>query len=303
VAMRDDPREAGLYVRQTDPASETGWDAARQLVQQNAADLLNLILDRGTGPVPIDYWNASGRLWPWFFLPFAIIGAGASIWRGLRSRRHLPAAWVPLVIGLGLTLPLLLTSRVHVGRLLPALPLALLLVAAGAWVVVSWVDTVTRQTGANSVARIVAIVLAGSILFSAASAAAAEMATILTPTRERLTADVLAAWQEDARERGGAVLVENPALGDEIERVHAATYRLDLDHDYRFVDLKAQPRPQPIDPRPPLLWHGALPALESASITEPCGRLWFVAPEINDAFMAAWHATGCTGAPDSVILP
>src|SRR4051794_41556867 len=25
------------------------------------------------------------------------------------------------------------------------------------------------------------------------------------------------------------------------------------------------------------------------SITEPCGRLWFVAPEINDDFMAAWY--------------
>ena len=210
---------------------------------------------------------------------------------------------MPLVIGLGLTLPLLLTSRVHVGRLLPALPLALLLVAAGAWVVAGWVDTVARRTGATGVARIAASVLAGAILFSAASAAAAEMATTLAPTRERLTAEVLADWQEDARERGGAVLVENPELGDEIERVHAATYRLDLDQAYRFVDLQEQPRPQPSDARPTLLWHGALPALASASIAEPCDRLWFVAPEINDDFMTAWHATGCTGAPDSVILP
>ena len=94
-----------------------------------------------------------------------------------------------------------------------------------------------------------------------------------------------------------------PTLGDEIERVHAATYRLDLNQVYRFVDLQESRCPAANDPRPPLFWHGALPALKSASITEPCDRLWFVAPEINDDFVAAWHAAGCTGVPDSVILP
>ena len=71
---------------------------------------------------------------------------------------------MPLAIGLGLTLPLLLTSRVHVGRLLPALPLALLLVAAGAWVVAGWIDTLARRAGAAGAARLVAIVLAGAML-------------------------------------------------------------------------------------------------------------------------------------------
>jgi hypothetical protein len=299
--MRSDPAEAGLYVRDVETTSGAGWELARKLVQQNATDLMNLLLDRGTGPVPIDYWNASGRLWPWFFLPFAVIGVGASLWNGLRSRQPY-VAWVPLAITVGFTLPLLLTSRVHVGRLLPVLPLALLLVAAGAWTVAGWIDVVARRAGATGAARLAAIVLAGTILFSAASAAAAEMATTLLPTRERLAAEVMADWEEDARERGGAVLVENPAIGDEIERVHAATYRLDLDQAYRFVDLQA-PLVPPDDPRTPILWHGALPALTSAAIAEPCDRLWFVAPEINDDFLTAWHAAGCTGVPDSVILP
>ena len=52
VAMRDDPREAGLYLREIEATSESGWDTARRLIQQNAADLLKLLLDRGTRPVP-----------------------------------------------------------------------------------------------------------------------------------------------------------------------------------------------------------------------------------------------------------
>ena len=132
---------------------------------------------------------------------------------------------------LGLALPLVLTSRVHIGRLLPALPFALLLVAAGAWIVAGWIGGLARRAagGELGVARWIAPVLAGALLVPAAVAARVDMETPLSPTRESLTAATLADWHEDVRERGGAVLVEDPALGDDIERVHAATYRLDLD--------------------------------------------------------------------------
>jgi hypothetical protein len=306
VAMSGDPAAASEYLRTRD-AIENGWDAAARLVGQNAADLARLLLDRDTGPPPVDYWNERGRFWPWFFLPFAVIAAASTVrgWLGAPGRR--PAMVLPLALFLGLALPLVLTSRVHIGRLLPALPFALLLVAAGSWIVAGWLSALARSVagGRLEAVRWIAPVLAGALLVPAAVAARADMETPLSPTRESLTAAALADWHEDARERGGAVLVEDPALGDDIERVHAATYRLDLDGIYRFVDIGrvGQTPETATDARPMLLWRGALGALQSGEISQPCQRLWFVAPEIVSEFLSAWHGSGCSGVPDSVTLP
>ena len=92
------------------------------------------------------------------------------------------------------------------------------------------------------------------------------------------------------------------ALGDEIERVHAATYRLGLDQQYQFVDL-TQGSTSPADSRAPLFWRGALGALTSGDIDAPCDRLWFVTPEVSEAFLDAWREAGCSGVPDLVLLP
>jgi 4-amino-4-deoxy-L-arabinose transferase-like glycosyltransferase len=306
VAMSGDPAAAGEYLRTTD-AIENGWDAAARLVGQNAADLVRLLLDRDTGPPPVDYWNERGRFWPWFFLPFAIIAAISTVhgWLGAPGRK--PATVLPLALFLGLALPLVLTSRVHIGRLLPALPFALLLVAAGSWIVAGWVSGLARRAagGRLEAVRWSAPILAGALLVPAAVVARADMETPLSPTRESLTAAALADWHEEATERGGAVLVEDPALGDDIERVHAATYRLDLDGIYRFVDIRGlgESVEDATDARPVLLWRGTLGALQTGEIPHPCRRLWFVAPEIAGEFFAAWHSCGCKGIPDSVILP
>jgi len=306
VAMSGDPAAASEYLRTRD-AIENGWDAAARLVGQNVADLARLLLDRDTGPPPVDYWNERGRFWPWFFLPFAVIAAVSTLrgWCGAPSRQ--PATVLPLALFLGFALPLVLTSRVHIGRLLPALPFALLLVAAGSWTVAGWIGGLARRAagGRAEAARWIAPVLASALLVPAAVAAQADMETPLSPTRESLTAAALAVWHEEARERKGAVLVEDPAFGDDIESVHAATYRLDLDGMYRFVDIQrgGQTTENTIDARPMLLWRGALGALQTGEIPHPCQRLWFVAPEIAGEFFTAWDSSGCRGTPDSVILP
>jgi hypothetical protein len=306
VAMSGDPAAASEYLR-TDDAVASGWDAAARLVKQNAADLARLLLDRDTGPPPVDYWNERGRFWPWFFLPFAVIGAISTVRGWPRAPDRRSAMLLPLALVLGLALPLVLTSRVHIGRLLPALPFALLLVAAGAWVITGWIGELVRCAagGEFETARWIAPVVAGALLVPAAVAARADMETPLSPTREALTTAALADWHEDAKERGGAVLVEDPALGDDIERVHAATYRLDLDSAYRFLDIQrvGEIPENSTEARPVLLWRGALGAFQTGGIPQPCQRLWFVAPEIVDEFFTAWRASGCSGAPDSVILP
>ena len=89
VAMSGDPAAASEYLRTSDTV-DNGWDAAARLVGQNAADLARLLLDRDTGPPPVDYWNERGRFWPWFFLPFAVIGAISTV------RGWLRASWSPV---------------------------------------------------------------------------------------------------------------------------------------------------------------------------------------------------------------
>lgn len=304
MAMGHDPAAASQYVRQVGPEERAGWLAARHLVGQNAADLGQLLLDRDTLPVPTDYWNERGRFWFGFLLPFALVGAMMAVSAGRRGGGGAAPRLLPLVTALGLALPLLLTSRVHVGRLLPALPFAILLTATGVWICADWLTALARWAGAARFvsSRIVAASLAGALLIPVFAGARAEMSTPIAQTREALTAATIAGWVETARERGDAILVEDPALGDDIERVHAATYRLDLERSFRFVDLKAGPSAV-ADGRPALVWRGALGALQAGEIAAPCDRLWFVGPEVAGDFFAAWRATGCPGVPDTVILP
>jgi 4-amino-4-deoxy-L-arabinose transferase-like glycosyltransferase len=306
VAMSGDPAAAGEYLRATSTAA-SGWDATERLVGQNVADLSRLLLDRDTGPPPVDYWNERGRFWPWFFFPFAVVGAISTVRRWRLASEGQSGLLLPLLLFLGLALPLVLTSRVHIGRLLPALPFALLLVAAGAWIAGGWIGEHARRAlgGGLAMARWIALILAGALLVPAAVTARVDMETPLSPTRESFTAATLADRYQDVRERGGAVLVEDPALGDDIERVHAATYRLDLDGIYHFVDIQriSETPEGATDARPSLFWRGSLDALQAAEIPHPCQRLWFVAPEIAGEFFAAWDAVGCSGTPDSVILP
>jgi hypothetical protein len=305
VAMGDNPAEAEQYVRNLgEEEHAAGWEPIIRLVGQNTTDLARLLLDRGTGPVPTEYWNESGRFWPWFLFPLAAVGALTAASQGLfRGRQSAALRLMPLLLFLGLALPLLLTSRVHIGRLLPALPFAILLAASGIWVCTDWLAGLAQRAGGVS-ARWVAPVLGGALLIPIVVSARAEMTTPLSPSRDALTAAQIATWQDVADERGGAVLVENPALGDDVERVHAATYRLDLDSLYRFVDLNQEGQPLlTTDLRPALYWRGALGALQDGTITDPCEQLWFVGPEIASEFIAAWREAGCLGAPDSVILP
>ncbi|MCA9878749.1 MAG: glycosyltransferase family 39 protein [Thermomicrobiales bacterium] len=303
TAMSGDASVAGQYVRDIAPAAESSpWVLAAHLVAQNARDLGRLLGDAGTRPAPTDYWNETGRFWPGWYLPFAVVGALAALGRVVRGGNRALVRALPLLLALGLTLPLLLTSRVHVGRLLPALPFALLLVALGVAVMATQVSRALGRAAVPAPPLLVGGVLAVGVLLPAAWQARAEMAVPLSPTREEQTARLLATWVEPVRERGGAVLVEDPSLGDEIERVHAATFQLALDQQYQFVDLMAASIPAP-DDRAQLAWRGALGKLRAGEIDAPCRRLWFVTPEVGEAFLAAWRGAGCVGAPDLVMLP
>lgn len=301
TAMSDDPTQVGRYVRDPGAARGDSWTAARLLVLQNASDLWRLLRDDGTRPVLTDYWNETGKLWPGFLFPLLLLGAVACLAPRRRSGCRGLTRALPLLVMLALTLPLLFTSRVHIGRLLPALPFALLLVSLGVVVTAVQGAALLRRLRAPVSPALLGSALALALLAGAAWQTRQTLAVPLPPTREEQITRTLAAWAASAQAHGGAVLVDDPALGDEIERVHAATYELGLDHVYQFVDLR-----HPVAPpgnRPQLTWRGALPALRAGQIAEPCARLWFVMPEVDGAFQQAWRAAGCTGEPDAVALP
>jgi hypothetical protein len=105
--------------------AELAWN----LFSTNARDMANLFLDKDTFPAPLDYWNPHGRLIPWWLLPFLLLGLARVIWLGIRPAGY---RWRVLVLlFLGFTFPLLLTSQVHIGRLIFAVPLICPFVAIG----------------------------------------------------------------------------------------------------------------------------------------------------------------------------
>lgn len=309
VAMGEDVAATGQYVRDfgrsSEPASADGWAAARQLVIQNGTDLGRLLLDRDTLSIGNDYWNERGRFWPWFLFPCALIGMLSVVSRARSLGSDTLLRLLPLLLVIGMALPLLLTSRVHVGRLLPVLPFALLLAASGLWACGRWLtESAPRpEMGGFWATSMAPLLLASGLLLTMMASSRAELALPMTITREARTVANLTAWADQLRERGGGVLIEDPGLGDEIEQVHAATYRLALSGTIGFADLTAGDGRREPDGLPVLYWRDALGALASGEIANPCHRLWFVTPESIDEFFTIWASTGCVGPPDSVLLP
>ena len=212
-----------------------------------------------------------------------------------------------LLLAAGLELPLLLTSRVHVGRLVPVLPLLLLLVGQGwalaAGAIAGWLARRRPTTaGRAGVSRAVAAALTAALLIAVAWSTWVDYRTPPPPSREERTAAALAEQVAEAGRRGGAALVADPALGPEIEAIHAAVYRLALDDRYRFVDLSRDDAAAvpPDDERPPLYVVGLLDRLRAGDLPNLCRNLYLVAPEAEEKFLAV---LGPERTPDGCTAP
>lgn len=334
VALADSPAGYDHYLRPTaaeDAAGQvrgTPAELARRLVAQNAADLRDLLLDRGTRPTLTDFWNPHGRLWPpWLALGGAVgllLTATAAFGheRGGRRSSNTGAATDPgrwgrpearllLALAAGSTLPLLLTSKIHVGRLVPALPFFLLLAALGWWrlgeAAASMLARARSSHGPSAVraARAAPAVLATSgatlplpltvpvpvaliVLLATAASTWADYRPPPPPTGDARLARAVAA-QLPTLGDAGAALVEEPTLGAEVEAVRAAALRLALDDRLRLVDLAATPDPPPAagDPRPPLYAVDVLARLPTGDLPDACRLRYLVAPAADAAFLAA----------------
>lgn len=310
--LREKPTRAADGRYQATPA-----ELARQLIAQNASDFANLLLDRGTKPALIDYWTPRGRLYAGLLVPFALLGLARSLWR---AWRHLGDRAL-LTFAFGFGLPMLLTSLVHVGRLVFFLPFLLLLCANG---FVLAVETFGRAVGwvlakrggrADDTAthrRALLAVLAAVLLLAVGQAGWDDYRVPPGPRKEWRRTAVLRAALPEAAQRGAVVLVVNDGTQRDGELLDLGQYRLALYNQYRFVDLLAAETGNPLagaadgDGRPALYYGAPLArARELASRPGGCATLYLVAPEFERAFTAASarHAAVCGAPPTYRLLP
>ena len=292
-------------------------DQAWNLFTKNVGEMSNLFLDRNTHPAPIDYWNPRGRLMPWWLLPLLLIGLGRAVWLG---RRRVGYRWRTLVfLFLGFTLPLLLTSQVHVGRLIFAVPLICLLAALG---VVTLTDFVARlipcvlqRTPATDTAR-----SDGGVAFASTCMALLAVGIALStqqdytvewPSTYEINVTRLLLRQVDAaRARGaGVALVTNDLRNLNLEEINSNQYRLALRSTYRYYNIATgyvDPRFTRGDTRPPLYIGGLLDKLKQPNtIPGYCKNIYDVSPDLMNQFKAliAAHRAECPAPIQYTNLP
>lgn len=251
---------------------------------------MRLLLDRGTAPALTDFWNQRGRLYPAFLVPFFIIGLLDTL---RRSRRQIEARML-LLLFFGFGVPLILTSRVHVGRLIFALPFLLLLVANGVFAALAWLaGWFERRRGAaptQSLRRMFASGVICALLVGTACASWHDYRESPTLPNELVVVRKLSDDQRQIGQRGAAVLIlDSPArsspLDLEEEERRVADYRLHLDHLFRFVKSSEadQLLAQPGDSRPIIYFGGILAQLESdRALPSPCQALYYSVPDLLD---------------------
>ena len=115
-------------------AEESTDQQIRRLVRQNANDLVDLLIDRNTRPAVTDFWNPHGRLYPRVMVPFFLVGMLSLLILFLFD----PRARLMLALFWGYSLPLLLTTQVHIGRLVFIVPLLAIICALPIGLIVRW---------------------------------------------------------------------------------------------------------------------------------------------------------------------
>ncbi len=287
-------------------ATASGPELVAGLVGRNGSVLANLLADRDTRPIVTDQWNEQGRLWPAPVGVAFVLGLLLALWQSVRRR---PEFGLLLLAAAALTLPLLLTTKVHVGRLLPALPFLLLLAAVGADAAGSGLartaDAVLGGRAAGPLRAVARLVPPAALLVVVVLGSRAEFAVPSPANRQTATTSAIAKARAALPATGLLAVVDDPSLGAEIEQVHIADARLLLDRAYRFVDLgrTGGTLPPPDPRRPTLLYGDILDRLRDGTLPRPCDLRYLVAPEIEGAFRQALASARCGEPPMVGVLP
>ena len=266
---------------------------ARRLVEKNARDSLDLLVDWRTRPAFTDYWNPHGRLYPAVLVPFFVLGLGAALARAPRHRNDR----VVLAFFFGFSLPLLLTTQIHIGRLIFAVPWLFLLVARGGSLCLKAIDALLSGVAARwsggtrltAISRASLPMIAAVVLVALTGRSAwTDYQTAPLLRDQRQTAATLAALGGLAQDRGGEiVMILGRADAVEIEAIDVAQYRLSLDNRYRFVDLTSERLPTGGDGgRPVVAYGGLLDRLtDPRAVPHFCDSLYVVRASLESEFL------------------
>lgn len=284
-------------------ASESATALAWRLVRKNGNDLLDLMLDRQTKPVMTDFWDSRGRLYAGVLVPGVLVGLVILL---VRAFRRVEARFL-LELAAVFTLPMLLTSRVHIGRLIFALPVLLVIGVIGYATIVGWVISGLERwrPGAAVVLSPVRPILAAMLILLVARATWREMAAPPRSSTEPGIVTALAAGAATGEARRGAAYVAGDLAGEEVEALDVAADRLHLADTYQFVNLAQGEEADPADARPPLYYGGLIDLLgRRGAIPSRCDVVYYVRPDVEPTFQAAFASTAsaCIDAPRVRVL-
>jgi hypothetical protein len=308
LTLRNDPAGYKYYLRDADAeaAATTEDDSSTELafllIKQNTKDLASLLLDHNTRPAITDYWNPHGRLYPWFLVPFFLLGMGASLWRmphRVEDRLLLALFW-------GFSLPMIVTSQVHIGRLIFAMPFLFVFVAIGIGLAAGWLTALAHRLGMAIDQRLLPIGLAVCLLLITGWSAWQGYHIAANPSRDaNIIAQLRTAAPDLRATHGNAALVMGGMNQAQVEAISVSGFRLDLNGDYAFVNLAAGEHAPTNDPRPTLFYGGLLDQLNAPGASPlPCNARYYVDSSVQAQFVSALAASrpGCSSPPEVVTL-
>lgn len=273
LSLRDNPQDFQFYLRDAD-AGASPDQLERELLEQNAKDLARLFLDVDTRPALTDYWNQNGRLLPWFVMPFVLLGIGVSLWRVWVS----PEARLLHLMFWGFTLPMIATSKVHIGRLVFAIPFICIFAGIGiAWLAWCFARGISARPQVVSRLHWIAPILAIALLVPTAREAWSDYHVDVAPTRDHQLAEQLETNLGYYQSTGGVVWISGGREQTEVEAIGMAATRIEVIGDYQFVNLAEGQRPDSSDDRPVVYFGGTTDFLTDPVLApQLCALPWLV---------------------------
>jgi hypothetical protein len=282
--LREVPNGISPFLRGLAPeeraqiADESTNQQLKLLVRQNVNDLAELLIDRNTRPAITDFWNPHGRLYPRLLTPFFAIGM---VWLVVRFPFD-PRARLMTALFWGLSTPLVLTSQVHIGRLIFVLPLLALICATPAQLIVGMLGrwhAAHRYPGLQHWGPVVIGLL---IALVGAGHGMAEWQTTFPQPHMSVVADRIVTLTEPPSTQQ-FVYVFGDLSGYAIESLRVAELEMELPGYFRFKDLSTGSERGTGSVS--LLYGGVIPLLaRPESIPGYCTNRYLVEPEVLNQF-------------------
>jgi hypothetical protein len=297
--MRKSPTPISNYIRvdseeERQRIAEQSTNAQSwRLIRQNSRNLGNLLIDRHTRPAITDFWNPSGRLYPKVLVPFLIAGMILLLVRFFRD----PRARLLLALFWGFSLPMILTTQVHIGRLIYIVPLIGIICALPVGLIARWLARRQPASTRSAMARWAGLGVAALVVIAGATPSLADWQTSFPPPRMTRVADLIVERTYDSP-APQLVYVFGDAGAYEIEALRIAELEMLLPGYLRFEDLTTGD----------MRGNGAIPLMYGAVLTKVnqpdlipgfCTNLYLVEPNVLDQFHAASDpvATAACGKP------